>query len=101
MGRFNGWDVHRVSLGDRLQHLDPAASGQLKSACYNPAAAGGTRVANWRGCVVWSNARAWRAREPKGSVGSNPTLSAFDSRAGFGLVAASDISCSLSVRKHR
>jgi predicted acyltransferase len=30
----------------------------------------------WRGCVVWPNAHAWRACEPKGSVGSNPTLSA-------------------------
>jgi hypothetical protein len=30
----------------------------------------------WRGSVVWPNARAWKAREPQGSVGSNPTLSA-------------------------
>ena len=36
-----------------------------------------TRLAYlWRGSVVWPNARAWRAREPQGSVGSNPTLSA-------------------------
>ena len=31
-----------------------------------------------RGSIVWPNARAWRAREPKGSVGSNPTLSALE-----------------------
>ena len=30
----------------------------------------------WRGRIVWPSARAWRAREPQGSVGSNPTLSA-------------------------
>ena len=30
----------------------------------------------WRGRIVRSSARAWRAREPQGSVGSNPTLSA-------------------------
>jgi hypothetical protein len=35
-----------------------------------------------RGSVAWSNARAWRAREPKGSVGSNPTLSALRHRPG-------------------
>ena len=29
-----------------------------------------------RGRIVWPSARAWRAREPQGSVGSNPTLSA-------------------------
>ncbi len=29
-----------------------------------------------RGRIVWSSARAWRARNPKGFVGSNPTLSA-------------------------
>ncbi len=34
------------------------------------------RGSNWRGCKVWPNARAWRAREPQGSVDSNPTLSA-------------------------
>jgi hypothetical protein len=33
-------------------------------------------IATWRGSVVWPNARAWRARVPKGTVGSNPTLSA-------------------------
>ena len=31
---------------------------------------------HWRGSIVWPNARAWRARVPKGTVGSNPTLSA-------------------------
>ena len=36
----------------------------------------------WRGSVVWPNARAWRAREPQGSVGSNPTLSAWGTRKG-------------------
>ncbi len=34
----------------------------------------------WRGCIVRPNARAWRAREPQGSVGSNPTLSAIKHR---------------------
>jgi hypothetical protein len=32
-----------------------------------------------RGSIVWPNARAWRAREEKSSVGSNPTLSAIKS----------------------
>jgi hypothetical protein len=31
---------------------------------------------HWRGSIVWPNARAWRARVPQGTVGSNPTLSA-------------------------
>ncbi len=35
-------------------------------------------AALWRGCIVRPNARAWRAREPQGSVGSNPTLSAIN-----------------------
>ena len=30
----------------------------------------------WRGSVVWPNARAWKARIPKGIKGSNPFLSA-------------------------
>ena len=30
----------------------------------------------WRGSIVWPNARAWKVREPKGSKGSNPFLSA-------------------------
>ena len=37
--------------------------------CYNFAVI-------WRGSIVRPNARAWRAREPKGSEGSNPSLSA-------------------------
>ncbi len=35
------------------------------------------KIANaWRGSVVWPNARAWKARIPKGIKGSNPFLSA-------------------------
>jgi hypothetical protein len=33
-----------------------------------------------RGSIVRPNARAWRAREPKGSAGSNPALSASPGR---------------------
>jgi hypothetical protein len=33
-----------------------------------------------RGSIVRPNARAWRAREPKGSAGSNPALSASSGR---------------------
>ncbi len=33
-------------------------------------------VIYWRGSIVRPNARAWRARVEKSTVGSNPTLSA-------------------------
>ena len=40
-------------------------------------------VSRGRGCVVRPNARAWRARVPQGTVGSNPTLSALMISPGF------------------
>ncbi len=35
----------------------------------------------WRGSIVRPNARAWSACVPRGTVGSNPTLSAPKNRS--------------------